>query len=63
MSHGGMTYLFMLQLSCPRRQANFWIALTQGFSSEVTMKEKKRKEYACQVWPRALRKGHLKGPK
>eukprot|EP00983_Pelagomonas_calceolata_P064149 1147996-Pelagomonas_calceolata.AAC.7 len=32
-------------------------------SRRVNEKEqkRKRKDYACQVWPRALRKGHLKG--
>eukprot|EP00983_Pelagomonas_calceolata_P079775 1154863-Pelagomonas_calceolata.AAC.1 len=27
----------------------------------LTRKEERKKNYACQVWPRALRKGQLKG--
>eukprot|EP00983_Pelagomonas_calceolata_P116495 1160311-Pelagomonas_calceolata.AAC.8 len=47
----------------------FIIIIKARFSDQTTKKEregkgkrkKKRKDCACQVWPRALRKGHLKG--
>eukprot|EP00983_Pelagomonas_calceolata_P095068 1157960-Pelagomonas_calceolata.AAC.7 len=31
------------------------------FTACVLVRKKEKKDYACQVWPHALRKGHLKG--